>query len=91
MFLFGFQRFIAPAVIKFFYYLGLIATFFGAAGVIIYALVEMGNLGAAQAGGIIVGTLIGAPLLILLMRFSTEMWLVIFEINNRLGQIRDKK
>ncbi len=90
MFLFGFQRFIAPTVIRFFYYLGLVVTVFFGLGVVIYALAEMKNLGGAQSGGMILAALIGTPLAILVMRFSTEMWLVIFEINSRLGQIRDK-
>ncbi|MEQ8934249.1 MAG: DUF4282 domain-containing protein [Amphiplicatus sp.] len=91
MFLFGFQRFIAPTVIKFFYYIGLVFTVFAGLGVIVYALAEMKNLGGQQSAGMILAALIGTPIMILLMRFSTEMWLVIFEINNRLGQIRDKK
>ncbi|GAB4516653.1 MAG: hypothetical protein Kow00133_00570 [Amphiplicatus sp.] len=90
MFLLGFRRFIAPGVIKFFYYFALFATVLSAIGVILYALVEMRALGAPQAGAMIAGALIGAPVFILLMRFSTEMWLVLFEINSRLGQIRDK-
>ncbi|MEE2692126.1 MAG: DUF4282 domain-containing protein [Pseudomonadota bacterium] len=90
MFLFGFQRFIAPTVIKFFYYISLVLTIFGALGMIVYALVEVGNIGGQQSAAMILGAAVGAPVAILLMRFTTEMWLVIFEINSRLGQIRDK-
>ncbi|MBB5519519.1 DUF4282 domain-containing protein [Amphiplicatus metriothermophilus] len=90
MFLLGFKRFIAPSVIKFFYYLALFVAVLSALGVVLYALVEMRTLGAPQAGAMIAGAAIGAPIFILLMRFSTEMWLVLFEINSRLGQIRDK-
>lgn len=90
MYLFGFRKFIAPAVIKFFYYIGLMLTVFCAIGVILYAIVEMGSIGGPQAGAMIAGALIGAPIVILVLRFSTEMWLVLFEMNDRLGQIRDQ-
>lgn len=91
MFLFGFRKFIAPTVIKFFYYLGLVALIFGALGVVIYALAEIDSQGVREAGKLIAGALIGAPLMILMLRFSTEMWLVLFEMNDRLGEIRDKR
>jgi hypothetical protein len=29
--------------------------------------------------------------MILVLRFSAEMWLVLFEMNDRLGDIRDKR
>jgi len=29
--------------------------------------------------------------MILLLRFSTEMWLVLFEMNDKLGDIRDRR
>lgn len=91
MFLFGFRKFIAPTVIKFFYYLGLVATVFGAGGVVIYAMTEMQSLGGAMALQMIAAALVGAPLIILAMRFTTEMWLVLFEMNDRLAEIRDKR
>ena len=89
MFLFGFKNFIAPTVIKFFYYIGLLAMLFGGLGVIVYAVAEMGNLGGAEAGKMILAAIVGVPISILFLRFSTEMWLVLFEMNERLGQIRD--
>lgn len=90
MFLLSFRRFIAPTVIKFFYYLGLLVTVLGGLGTIVYGLTEISELGFPQAMTYVVGALIGTPIIILLMRFSTEMWLVLFEMNDRLGQIRDK-
>jgi hypothetical protein len=91
MFLFGFRKFIAPIVIKILYYLGLVAIVFGGLGVIIYAMTEMSGLGARLSMQMIIGALIGAPILILILRFMTEMWLVLFEMNDRLAQIRDKR
>lgn len=91
MFLFGFQKFIAPTVIKLLYYLGLTVTIFGGLGVALYALTNMSEIGARQAGAMIAGAAIGTPLLLLVMRFTTEIWLVLFEINHRLGEIRDKR
>ncbi|HXI86094.1 MAG TPA: DUF4282 domain-containing protein [Parvularculaceae bacterium] len=90
MFLFSFRRFIAPTVIKFFYYLGLLVLILGGLGTIVYGLTEIKELGFLYAMRFIVGALIGTPLAILTLRFSTEMWLVLFEMNARLGQIRDK-
>lgn len=91
MFLFGFRKFIAPGVIKFLYYIGLIMLIFGALGVIIYAIADSNMLGAARAAQLIFGALVGAPIMILMLRFSAEMWLVLFEMNERLGEIRDKR
>lgn len=91
MFLFGFRKFIAPTVIKFIYYIGLVATVFGALGVVIYAMTEMQALGGAQTMRMIAAAVIGAPIVILVLRFTTEMWLVLFEMNERLAEIRDKR
>lgn len=90
MFLFGFRRFIAPTVIKGLYFLSIFLALFGGAGVIVYAVTELKNLGAHQAIGMIGGAAIGTPLVILFSRFVTEIWLVLFEMNERLGEIRDK-
>jgi hypothetical protein len=90
MFLFGFRKFIAPTVIKFLYYLGLLVTVFGGIGVIIFALREMQSLGGHQAMRMIIASLIGMPIVVLVLRFMTEMWLVLFEMNERLAEIRDK-
>lgn len=90
MFLFGFRRFIAPAVIKFFYYISLIGVALAGVGVVLYGFAEMESMGAAEAGKLIGAGIIGTPIAILFLRFSTEMWLVLFEMNERLGQIRDK-
>lgn len=91
MFLIGFRKFIAPGVIKFFYYIGLIGLIFGGLGVVLYAITDASHIGAARAGQMIAGAVIGVPLMILVLRFSAEMWLVLFEMNDRLGDIRDKR
>lgn len=91
MFLFGFRKFIAPGIIKLIYYTGLVVLIFGGLGMVLYAITDANNLGAAHAGQIIAGAVIGVPILILVLRFSAEMWLVLFEMNDRLGDIRDKR
>ncbi len=91
MFLFGFRKFIAPTVIKVIYYLGLVATVFGGLGVILYALTEMQGLGTRFSMQLIIGAIIGVPLISLFLRFTTELWLVLFEMNERLAQIRDRR
>lgn len=91
MFLFGFRKFIAPGIIKLLYYIGLVVLIFGGLGMVLYAITDADDLGAARTGQIIAGTLVGVPFLILVLRFSAEMWLVLFEMNDRLGDIRDKR
>lgn len=91
MFLFGFRKFIAPGIIKLLYYIGLVVLIFGGLGMVLYAITDADDLGAARTGQIIAGTLVGVPFLILALRFSAEMWLVLFEMNDRLGDIRDKR
>jgi len=51
----------------------------------------MSSIGGAQAAQMIGGAVIGVPVMILLLRFSTEMWLVLFEMNDKLGDIRDRR
>lgn len=91
MFLFGFRKFIAPGVIKFLYYIGLIGLIFGGLGVVLYAITDASNIGAMHAGQLIFGAVIGVPVLIFILRFSTEMWLVLFEMNDRLGDLRERR
>jgi hypothetical protein len=85
MFLFGFNKFIAPTIIKALYFVSLVTVFFGGAGVIVYAIAEMENLGGKQAGVMITAAAVGTPFMILFVRFVTEMWLVMFEMNKRLA------
>jgi hypothetical protein len=91
MFLFAFDRFIAPAVIKFFYYLGLLVVVFGGLGVIAYAITEFNTLGAQNAAAMIGATAVGVPAVVFFMRFVAEMWLVVFEMNRRLSQMNERR
>ena len=85
MFLFRFKTFIAPIFIRVIYYIGLVAIVVGGIGGVIY-----------QANSIYFepAMLIAAPFAIIfavfLWRFMTEAWLVIFEINDRLGKLVDR-
>lgn len=90
MFLFGFRKFIAPTVIKGLYFVSIAMAFFGGVGVVVYALAEAKDIGAQQAGAMIAAAAVGTPTIILFSRFITELWLVLFEMNQRLGDIRDK-
>jgi nucleoside permease NupC len=89
--LIGFRRFIAPTVIKILYYISLLTIILGGVGVVLYAVVEMGTLGSQQAAKMILAAVVATPLALALTRFMAEIWLVLFEINDRLGDIRDKR
>ncbi|MGE0409342.1 MAG: DUF4282 domain-containing protein [Amphiplicatus sp.] len=91
MFLFGFNRYIAPTIIKIIYYLGLVMTVFGGLGLVLYALTEMQTLGVSFSAKMILGAVFGAPVIILFLRFTTELWLVMFEMHDRLAEMREKR
>lgn len=85
MFLFRFRTFIAPIFIRVLYIIGLIVIVVGGIGGLIYQ---------ASTGMFEPVMLIAAPfgivVAVFFWRFMIEAWLVIFEINDRLGKLVDK-
>ena len=85
----GFDKLIGSTLIKFLYYAGLV-------GIGVYALIALfGTLAAAQynAGLALGGILVALAVAIfgtILWRFTCELWLLFFQIYNRLGEIRDR-
>lgn len=87
--LLSFDKVIAPKVMKFVYFVGLIAI--ALAGVVTF-LGSFGAMRLSLAGGL--GTMIiavlGTALAVLLWRVMCELWLLGFNIYERLGEIRDR-
>ena len=85
----SFDHMIGPSLIKFIYYAGLVC-------IAIYALIVLvGGLGAARysPGLGIAGILGGGALLVLgtvMWRFTCELWILLFKIHDRLGEVRDR-
>lgn len=84
-----FDRLIATTLIKILYWIGLIS-------IAIFVVVAMfgGLIGMTQDFATGFAAFVGAPLLgallLLFWRFAMEVYIVIFSIHDRLGEIRDK-
>lgn len=85
MFLFRFRTFIAPIFIRILYIIGLIAIVVGGIGGVIF----QANSGYFNPM-ILIAAPIGIIVAIFFWRFMIEAWLVIFEINDRLGKLADR-
>jgi hypothetical protein len=85
--LFQWERFITPSIIKIFYWLALaIAVLAGVRG-LVDGLIEMT---ASLVGGILamIGALLMMIIGIILARIAAEFVLIVFRINEHLGEIR---
>jgi hypothetical protein len=85
----GFDKLIGSALVKLLYYVGLV-------GIGIWMLIALAaSLGASEysagagLGGMLVTLVLGVAGAIF-WRFTCELWLIIFQIYNRLGEIRDR-
>jgi len=85
----GFEKLIAPRLLKVVYWIGL-------AGIAIFALMSLaGSLtmlqySAATALGTMILSIIGFGFAVLFWRVMIEIYIVLFGIYERLGEIRDK-
>jgi len=85
----GFDKLIATSLIKILYWIGLI-------GILLSTVIAMlGGLGTMTRGFVMgLGTFVAAPIFsligLLFWRFIIEVYIVIFSIHDRLGEIRDK-
>ncbi len=87
--LLSFDKLIATKVMKFVYFVGLVCIGFG--GIITF----LGSFGAMRLSlvtglGTMVVAIIGTALAVLLWRVMCELWLLGFNIYDRLGEIRDR-
>ena len=79
----GFDRLIGSALIKAFYYIGLVLIILG-------AVIGFGALVIGGKPGVALAVLVGAPIYLILFRFMSELALLAFLTYNRLGEIRDR-
>jgi len=84
-----FQEMIAPTLIRILYWIGLVVIAVGALVQLVAALGAMGNsfLGGL---GMFLGVLIGAVFAVLFWRVMCELYIVLFRIYERLGDIARK-
>ena len=86
--LFQFEKMVAPVVLKVVYWVGLV-------GIVIYLLVAMAgglammDYSAATGLGTILLSIVGAGFFILFWRVMIEVYMVLFGIHQRLGEVRD--
>jgi hypothetical protein len=85
--LFRWERFVTPSIIKIFYWLALAGAVLAGLRGLVYGLIEMtANLldGVVTMIGALLTMLIG----IILARLAAEFVLIVFRINEHLGEIR---
>lgn len=87
--LFQFEKMVAPTVLKIVYWLGLV-------GIVIYLLVAMAgaltmmDYNAATGLGTMLLAIVGAAFAVLFWRIMIEVYMVLFGIHERLGEVRDR-
>ena len=84
-----FDTLLGGSIIKILYYLGLV----GIALYVLFGLVAalgMMAYSAASGLGLLILTLVGGVIAIVFWRVTCELWLIIFRIHDRLGEIRDR-
>src|SRR5688572_29775743 len=85
----NFDRLIGCALVKIVYYIGLVGIGLWVLIALLASLRSIEYSAGAGLGGILI-TLVGAVFAIVFWRFTCELWLIIFQIYNRLGEIRDR-
>jgi hypothetical protein len=85
--LFQWERFVAPSMIKIFYWLVLAVVVLTGLRGVVYGLLEMA---ASLVGGLlaIIGALLMTLIGIVLARIAAEFVLIVFRIDAHLGEIR---
>lgn len=85
----SFNEMIGGSLIKFIYYAGLV-------GIVLYTLMLLGaaiSIASYSASMFLLGVLGAAACLIVgtvMWRFTCELWILLFKIFDRLGEIRDR-
>jgi hypothetical protein len=87
--LFKFDKMVAPTVLKIVYWLGLIGIALACLMSIIGAI-SMMSYSAATGLGTLLISIIALAFGALIWRIMIEIYMVIFSINDRLGEIRDR-
>lgn len=88
--LFTFDKFVAPTLIKFVYWIGLFLIALSTLGGI-FGMSMFGGYGGGGpgVGGALIALILGA-MFALLWRVVCEVWIVFFSINDRLGILANK-
>ena len=87
--LFKFDKMVAPTVLKIVYWLGLV-------GIVLWALfalfaaVNLMSYNATSGLGMLLLAVVGLLFGTLMWRIVIEIYMVVFSINDRLGEIRDR-
>jgi hypothetical protein len=87
--LLNFDQMIGPSLIRFIYFAGLVLIALYAVVVLIGGLAMLGSAPIMGLGWIVGG----AVLLVIgtvMWRFSCELWVLLFKIHDRIGEVRDR-
>jgi hypothetical protein len=86
----GFQEMIAPTLIKVLYWIGLVVI---AVGALVQLFSALGHMGTSFLGGLglALGVVVGAIFSVLFWRVMCELWIVLFRIYERLGELKESK
>jgi hypothetical protein len=87
--LLNFDKFVAPTLIRVVYWVGIVGIIGGVLFQLSNAVQQMSYNASSALGGVIIA-LIGGAAALLLWRVVCEIWIVIFSINDRLGQLVDR-
>ena len=85
----GFEQLLGGALIKVVYYIGLVGIALWVLVALLSSVNAMGYSAGAGLGGIVI-TLVAALFAVVFWRVTCELWLIIFQIYDRLGDIRDR-
>ncbi|MBY0563800.1 MAG: DUF4282 domain-containing protein [Hyphomonadaceae bacterium] len=87
--LMNFDRFVAPSLIRIVYWVGIVAIVLGALATMAGSLGSLSYSPTNAMGGIVIA-IIGGLVGLLVWRVACEVWIVIFSINDRLGQLVER-
>jgi hypothetical protein len=92
--LLGFDKFLAPVLIKFVYWIGIVGiVLMTLGGMFGGGMMMMGGYGGYGGGGGLLAplfALIFGAVALLVWRVACEVWIVIFSINDRLGTLVER-
>jgi hypothetical protein len=88
--LMNFNKFVAPTLIRIVYWIGIVLIILGTLGGVIGGGALMGGYGGGFSLGGALMALIGGVLGLLVWRVVCEVWIVMFSINDRLGQLVER-
>lgn len=85
----SFEKMIAPSLIRILYWVGIVIIAVGVLAQIFGGVGMMGHGFGGSGFGQILMSLVGGVFAVLVWRVTCELWIVLFGIFDRLGEIRD--